>query len=528
MTPVIRAIAAVALLIAIFGSGTVLAQKRGGILTMHSPDSPASMSPLEEVTVFSLGPMMGVFNNLVMSDQHVKQASLEAMVPDLATSWSWNEDGTALTFPLRKGVRWHDGKPFTARDVKCTWDLVTDTGPEKLRVNPRKETWRNLDHVTTGGDHEVTFHLKRPQPALPMQIATIAIYPCHVSPREMRQHPIGTGPFKFVAFKPNEYVKVTRNPDYWKPDRPYLDGIEYTIIRDRSTAALAFVSGKLDMTFPNSLTAPLLRDVQNQAPQAICEMTPTGTNNHLLVNREKPPFDNLELRRAMALALDRKAFIDILSEGRGEIGGVMQPPPEGLWGMPSELLRKLPGYGPDVQENRAEARQIMEKLGYGPGNRLRIKVSARDIPISRDPAVILIDQLKEVYIDAELEAIDTTNWFPKLRRRDFTVGLNGQASGPYPDPALEAFYGCGSKLNWDGYCNAEVDRLIEQQSAEGDRERRKQLVWAIEKRLAEDFARPIIFYTRGGTCWHPWVKGLTLMVNSIFLGNRREDIWLDK
>jgi peptide/nickel transport system substrate-binding protein len=254
------------------------------------------------------------------------------MVPDLATSWSWNEDGTELTFPLRKGVTWHDGKPFTAQDVKCTWGLVMDMAPEKLRVNPRKETWRNLDQVTVGGDHEVTFHLKRPQPALPMQIATIAIYPCHVSPREMRQHPIGTGPFKFVAFKPNEYIKVTRNRDYWKPGRPYLDGIEYTIIRDRSTAALAFISGKLDMTFPNSLTVPLLRDVQNRLPRAICELTPTGTNNHLLVNRDKPPFDNLDLRRAMALSLDRKAFIDILGEGQGEIGGVMQPAPEGLWG----------------------------------------------------------------------------------------------------------------------------------------------------------------------------------------------------
>ena len=529
MTPTLRVAAAGALMIAVSGGGTALAQKRGGILTMYNPDSPASMSPLEEVTVFATGPMMGEFNNLVMADQHVKQVSLDSIVSDLATSWSWNEDGTELTFPLRKGVTWHDGKPFTAQDVKCTWDLVMDTAPEKLRVNPRKQTWSNLDHVTTSGDYEVTFHLKRPQPALLMQIVIIPIFPCHVSPREMRQHPIGTGPFKFVEFKPNEYIKVTRNPDYWKPDRPYLDGIEYTIIRDRSTAALAFISGKFDMTFPNSLTVQLLRDVQNQMPQAICELTPDGgINRHLIINRNRPPFDNLELRRAMALGLDRQAFIDIISEGQGEIGGVMQPPPEGLWGMPSEALQKFPGYDPDVQKSRAQARQIMEKLGYGPGNRLRIKVSTRDIPLTHDPAVILIDQLKEVYIDGELETIDTTNWFPRVFRRDFTVGLNGQASGPDPDPIIEGFYGCGSKLNWDGYCNPEVDRLIEQQSVEGDRERRKQLVWAIERRLAEDVAQPIIFYTRSGTCWQPWVKGLTIMVNSIFLGNRREDIWLDK
>ena len=143
----------------------------------------------------------------------------------------------------------------------------------------------------------------------------------------MRSHPIGTGPFKFVEFKPNEYIKVTRNPDYWKPDRPYLDGIEYTIIKNLSTAILAFVAGKFDMTFPYSLTVPLLKDVKSQMPQAICEIAPGAVNRHLIVNRDKPPFDNPDLRRAMALSLDRKAFIDILTEGQGDIGGVMQPPP---------------------------------------------------------------------------------------------------------------------------------------------------------------------------------------------------------
>src|SRR5258705_13319874 len=119
MTPnLFAAIGAGALLVAISAVGPALAQKQGGILKMYSPDSPASMSILEEATVFAQGPMMGVFNNLVMFDQHVKQNSLAAVVPDLATGWSWNEEGTTLTFPLRQGVKWHDGKPFTAKDVE--------------------------------------------------------------------------------------------------------------------------------------------------------------------------------------------------------------------------------------------------------------------------------------------------------------------------------------------------------------------------------------------------------------------------
>jgi len=181
-----------------------------------------------------------------------------------------------------------------------------------------------------------------------------------------------------------------------------------------------------------------------------------------------------------------------------------------------------------VQKNRAQARQIIEKLGYGPDKRLAIKVSTRDLPTFREPAVLLIDQLKEIHVDGELEVIDTTVYYPRIQRKDFTVALNNQTSGPDPDRVFQLFYQCGANLNWDGYCSAQIDKIIDEQSIEGDEGRRKQLVWAIEKQLAEDGARPIIFYTRQGTCWQPYVKGLTIMVNSLFNGNRMEDVWLDR
>jgi peptide/nickel transport system substrate-binding protein len=145
-------------------------------------------------------------------------------VPDLATSWSWNEEGIELTFPLRQGVRWHDGKPFTAKDVKCTWDMLAGKSSDKLRLNPRKAWYNNLEEITANSDYQVTFRLKRPQPAFVALLASgfSPVYPCHVPPRDMRTHPIGTGPFKFVEFKPNELIRVTRNPDYWKEGREAL------------------------------------------------------------------------------------------------------------------------------------------------------------------------------------------------------------------------------------------------------------------------------------------------------------------
>src|SRR5262249_34986952 len=136
---------------------------------------------------------------------------------------------------------------------------------------------------------------------------------------------------------------------------------------------------------------PADEDVKSQVPDAVCELPQGGSVSvNLIINRDVPPFDNPDLHRAMALSLDRKAFIDILSEGQGSVGGVLQPPPAGSWGMPRDVLETLPGYGPDVPKNRAEARQVMQQLGYGPGKRLNIKVSSRDIPPYRDPAVILI------------------------------------------------------------------------------------------------------------------------------------------
>lgn len=230
----------------------------------------------------------------------------------------------------------------------------------------------------------------------------------------------------------------------------------------------------------------------------------------------------------MALAIDRQAFIDILGDGKGEIGTVLQPGPAGLWGIPPDQLKELPGYDPDVQKNRQQARAIMEKLGYGSANRLKVKLTTRDLQLYRDPAVILLDQLKQIYIDAELELVELAAYFPKMRRKEFVIGLNLQTSGPDPDPTLDLFYGCGSTLNWDSYCNADVDRLIVEQSTEADENRRKQILWQIERKLGEEVARPIIFYNHSATCWHPHVKGVTIMTNSFFSGYRYEDLWIDK
>jgi peptide/nickel transport system substrate-binding protein len=523
------AAAAVAVLVSAALPAT--AQKPGGILRMQHFDSPASMSILEESTRAAEQPAMAVFNNLVIYDQHVAQNSLDHIVPDLAESWKWSDDGKTLTFPLHQGVKWHDGKPFTAADVKCTWDLLMGLGADKLRVNPRRSWYENIAEVTAQGDFEVSFHLKEKQPALLALLASgwAPIYPCHVPAREMRQHPIGTGPFKFVEFKPNEYVKLAKNPDYWKPGRPYLDGIEFTIMREIAPRNLAFFAGNFDVGSPYGVTPPTLKDFKEQAPQAICELSGVNVPRTMLINPTKPPFDNIELRRAMTLAIDREAFSTIINGGVRKIGALMMPPPEGVWGLDEAMLKTLPGYDPDFQKSLAAARDIMKKLGYGPDKHLVTKLSTRDIPSWRQPAVLLNSQLKEIYIDADLDIVDTTQWYPKIMRKDFTIGAVPIETGvDDPDQMFIENFGCNSPRNYSGYCDAGVEKLVHEQSLEANADKRRTLVAQIEKKLAEAAIRPVLFYPVGASCRQPYVKGMTIMVNSIYNGWRMEDVWLDK
>ena len=524
---------AVFMLAPVLAAGPAFAQKQGGTLKISHRDNPPSASIHEESTISVNQPFMAAFNNLVYFDPKEKVNSPDKIVPELAESWAWNDDKTKLTMKLRQGVKWHDGKPFSSADVKCTWDALIGKGDEKLdiiRKNPRKVWYINLKEVTTNGPNEVTFNLGRPQPSFLTMLAGgySPVYSCHVPGRDMRSKPIGTGPFKVVEFKRNESIKLARNPDYWKKGRPYLDAIEWTIVPNRSTRLLGFTAGQFDMTFDSDVTFPLLKDIKSQKPDAVCEARPTNVSSNLLVNRDKPPFDNPDIRRAMTLALDNKSFHDILSEGHDLDGAAMLPPPAGFWGMPKDMLSTLLGHG-DVEKGREEARKIMEKAGYGPDKPLKIKVATRNIAIYRDPAVILIDQLKKIYIEAELDPIDTTVWYNKIQRKDYQVGMNLTGVGiDDPDVNFYENYYSTSDRNYTGYKNAEIDKLIDQQSAEPDLEKRKKIVWEIEKKLADDSARPIIGYNVANTCWTPQLKNVVLQVNSIYNGWRFEDVWLER
>ena len=143
--------------------------------------------------------------------------------------------------------------------------------------------------------------------------------------------------------------------------------------------------------------------------------------------------------------------------------------------------------------------------------------------------MLLNSQLKEIYIDADLDIVDTTQWYPKMTRKDYAIGAVPIETGvDDPDQMFYENFYTGAARNYAGYSDPEFDKLVDLQSLEVNPEKRKQIVWQIERKLADAAVRPVLFYPVGASCWQPYVKGLTIMVNSIYNGWRMEDVWLDK
>lgn len=509
-------------------AASAVAQKTGGVLKRANDENPPSASIHEEGSNIVTTPFIPVFNNLVDFDPTKSLSRTDSIVPDLATSWSWSADNKTLTFKLRRGVKWHDGKPFTSADVKCTWDAVAEKREAAWRRSPRKAWFSNLQEIVVEGEDQVSFRLARPQPSFLFFFAGgfSPVYPCHVDGRAMRQKPIGTGPFMVRSIEPGKMIRLVKNPNYWKPGRPYLDGIDMPVIPSPSTRSLAFQAGDTDIYTPS---ATLLAEVKAKVPDAICDVGLSYAYTQLLINRTVAPFADPRVRKAMALAIDRDAVAKIKGAGLDRLGGELMPPPQGAWGLDKADLAAIPGYGPDIEKRREEARKLMREAGYGPDKPLTFVLSTRDVARYRDTSILILDDLSKIYVKGEMKAIDTAIWSSTLAKRNYTVAVRsrGQAMDD-PDVSFYESFSCNSRNNVDGYCNKEMEALFEQQSATIDQAARKRLVKEIDRKLQLDTVRPTITFAALPYCRRPYVKGYVPSMNSQYSNLRLEDVWLDK
>ena len=511
---------------------TVREGKPGGTLRMVlREDLPQGFAIHETATNSVTWPSMPCYSNLVVYDQTKRLGRMETIVPELAEKWSWQDNYRNLVFFLRKDVKWHDGQPFTSKDVKFTFDVVREAAdaPAKLRINPRKEWYANVDAVEAPDPHTVVFRLKRPQPSLVAMLASgySPVIPAHVAIAEHRSRCIGTGPFKFKEWKRGQSVELVRNPDYFVKGRPYLDAVRYTVIVERGTRVAALQTNQIDAAYPGETTLSIAEQLKGAVPSMVFTETASNVSENLLLNTKKPPFDNVKVRRALSFAIDRRAYTQTVHRGLAVVGASLAPKPWGVWGLLEKDLAQLPGYG-GAAEGRATAKKLLAEAGFGPGNPLKLEVVTRAIAIYLDFSGFVISDLKQVGIEATLKQIDTAQWHPMVTRREFHMGTNLTGLGvDDPDANFYENYACGSPRNYGDYCNEEVMRLIEQQSQEIDQKKRLALVWQIQKKLEEDAARPTMGWRTDRFAHYPYVKNL--IPNQVTYNCcRLQEVWLDK
>src|SRR4030095_7391764 len=284
--------------------------KRGGVLNAMLIENPPGFSIHEAATIAGVWPVAPCFSNLVIFDPLKPIDTVETVIPQLAEKGSWQDTYRNLVFFLRRNVKWHDGQPFTAKDVKYTFDVVREApdAPAKLRLNPRKEWYANVEAVEAPEPHTVVLRLKRPQPSPPLLLSRASgcppVYPAHVSLNDLRQRCVGTGPFKLKQYLPGTLVELERNPDYFVPGRPYLDGIRFPIITERGTRLAALQTGRLDVSMPLEMTKTMADTLKQAVPSLVVTVVGQNGSDNVVVNHKRAPLDNLSVRRAVTLALD--------------------------------------------------------------------------------------------------------------------------------------------------------------------------------------------------------------------------------
>jgi peptide/nickel transport system substrate-binding protein len=506
--------------------------KPGGSLNiMLREDLSQGYAIHETATISTVFPAAPCFSNLVIFDPAIPVESMDTVVPELAERWSWQDNYRNLVFFLRKGVKWHDGQPFTSKDVKFTFDMVRGApdAQGKLRLNPRKDWYANVDSIEAPDPHTVVFNLKRPQPSLLLMLASgySPVYAAHINPADYRNSCVGTGPFKVKEWRKGEFLEYVKNPDYFVKDRPYLDGLKYIVIVERGTRTAALQSGQLDMAMPGETTKAAAEQMKKAVPQLVVTPVATAVSDNIIMNQKKPPFDNVKLRLAVSYAIDRSALIRAVHQGGAVPAVAMMPKPYGVWGLLEKDLASLPGYGKPA-DMKEQARKLMAEVGYGPGKPLRVEMVTRAIAVYVDMASFVINELKQVGIEASLKQVETAQWHPMATRGDYQIGANLTGLGADdPDANFYENFACGSPRNYSFYCSEQVMAMINKQSAELDPAKRMAQVVAIQKQLELDAARPTLDQRIDYfTAW-PHVKNMVPHHN-IYNFGRMQNVWRDK
>ncbi|MFH1484605.1 MAG: ABC transporter substrate-binding protein, partial [Chloroflexota bacterium] len=491
--------------------------KYGGILRVATQGDPRSFDIQAETSNVVGYPVAPAYSGLIQSDP----TAPEKLIPDLAEKWEASADGKVYTFHLRKGVKWHDGKPFTSADAKFSVERLKE---KQSHVNfilalatkieaPDDSTLKiTLDHGTSGFISA-------------MSLLWAAMGPKHVieAKGDLKRDVVGTGAFKFKSFSAGVSFELVKNEDYFIKGRPYLDGIVVYPIRDGASRFAALRTKQVDLLGPLSLSHAQAKALKEGSPEARVQRVTYGYWFLFYMPVDKEPWSDVRVRRAVALAIDHQNALKVVDE---DIGDVWTPIPPALGGIPPDELLKTPGYRQPKDQDIAEAKKLLAEAGYPNG--FETKMLYRMGQIYETLAIFMKDQLTKIGVKAEIYTMEDAAYYDLYYSKKWhSLATRSPLEFGDPDALLPQYYRTGGDRNFSNVSDEQLDKLIDEQSRTADPAKRKQLVYQADKRILEMAYNVVTHWSSFDIGYWPYVKNFTAPL-SLYNDFRHIETWLAK
>jgi peptide/nickel transport system substrate-binding protein len=507
-------------------AGAADTPRRGGVLmAVIGADAP-SLDCHQESTFACIQLVAPLYNLLLQIDPY----TYPKVIGDLATEWKISPDGLTYTFKIRSGVKFHDGTPLTAADVKASYDKIVF--PPQGTRSVRKEHYTEISKVEAPDASTVVFKLKFPSASLLDNLASPwnVIYPkkyLDKDPNYFMKNAVGTGPFKFKNYVRGSTFEGERNPEYHVKDRPYLNGYKFFISTETSVRATALRSGRAYIEFRDMPHSEVDGIKKQLGDKVVVQETPMIGQFGIAMQNTVKPFTDIRVRKAIMLGFDHYTAGKVLSQltGLRDVGGPMRPGTD--WAIPQADLEKIPGFWRDADKSRAEAKRLLAEAGYPNGFKTVLKNRNVKTPY-QDLAVFAIQEWRKIGIEVEHRPLETATWFADLRDTG-SFELAVQPTVEFmddPDQFMNR-YTTGASSNYGRVSDPVLDDLFSRQARALDHNERKKLVIEMQKRVLEQaYYMPGLWWTRRVVHWAK-VKNY-VAPPSHYTNQKLQDVWLSE
>jgi peptide/nickel transport system substrate-binding protein len=495
---------------------------KGGTIVWAVHEGMPSFDISYEGTYIAAQPIGPIYNGLLTFDVYDN----EKIVGDLAERWEITPDGKRITFALHKGVKFHDGSDFTCADAKYSLEKLTDVKRANRALVAIMENV--FDSATCTDDFTLVLSLKEPSAAVLTLLAGAhaVMMKAGIAEQVDRKDPkflVGTGPFKYKSHTPGVEFRAERNPNYWKPGLPHIDGYQAVVMEDLTKIFASFRARQLTMTgIGRHLERPEADILKKDFPDAVVALGPRAGWDTFVMNFSKPPFNDARVRKAVALATDREKMIEIAAEGWGVPGGYIGP--HTPYGLPLEELKKYPQFGDDIAKRQAEAKRLLAEAGYAKG--LDVELVLRRGPLYERGALSRQDDLKKVGLNIKISLLDTAGFRDRIEKGDFQAYTVLAAVGVDDPDLYYSRFTCDAPTNLGKYCNQEFDKLFAEQSRTFEVQKRAEITRKMERILLQEIPDDRGFYWKSAMAyWNRVQQWPPIQGTTVFNFGKFERVW---